>query len=249
MHKILVIGDGCDDVYIYGKCKRLCPDAPVPILLPFKKITNGGMAKNVYENIKSLGIFVDIITHRNTITKTRYVDEKTNQMFIRIDEGEDHGEKANLKKINFFNYDIVVISDYCKGFVDEDIIHQICNIHKNVFIDTKRLLGPYCEAAKIIKINEQEYENNINAKVNMTKFQDNLIVTLGNKGCKYKDKIYPVESVDIKDMTGAGDTFMACLAVNYMKTKKFDSAIKFANECATIIVQHKGVLKIGDFVK
>ena len=30
MGKILVIGDSCKDVHIYGKCERMCPDAPVP---------------------------------------------------------------------------------------------------------------------------------------------------------------------------------------------------------------------------
>ena len=36
MIKFLVIGDGCTDVHIYGKCNRLSPEAPVPILNPIK---------------------------------------------------------------------------------------------------------------------------------------------------------------------------------------------------------------------
>ena len=35
--KILVIGDSCKDVFIYGKVERLSPDAPVPILIPLRK--------------------------------------------------------------------------------------------------------------------------------------------------------------------------------------------------------------------
>ena len=50
--KILVIGDSCQDVFIYGKCERLCPDAPVPVFIPLKTKKIGGMAFNVYENIK-----------------------------------------------------------------------------------------------------------------------------------------------------------------------------------------------------
>ena len=32
--KILVIGDSCHDVFVYGKCDRICPEAPVPVFTP-----------------------------------------------------------------------------------------------------------------------------------------------------------------------------------------------------------------------
>jgi len=35
--KILVIGDSCKDVFIYGKANRLCPEAPVPVFIPQRK--------------------------------------------------------------------------------------------------------------------------------------------------------------------------------------------------------------------
>ena len=59
--KILVIGDSCKDVFIYGKANRLCPEAPVPVFIPKRKTETGGMAANVYENIESLSL-------TNTIT-------------------------------------------------------------------------------------------------------------------------------------------------------------------------------------
>ena len=42
---ILVIGDSCIDKFIYGKCNRLCPEAPVPVFLPSEFTTNPGMAQ------------------------------------------------------------------------------------------------------------------------------------------------------------------------------------------------------------
>lgn len=249
MKKILVIGDSCEDIYIYGKCDRLCPDAPVPVLIPQKKIRNGGMAMNVFENIKSIHDNVEIITNEKIITKTRYVDEKTNQMLVRIDSEKTSLERiTNLDKINFSDYNLIVISDYCKGFLEIDDIEYICNNHKNVFIDTKKILGPYCYNAKIIKINEFEYNNNLKSHVDLEPFKNKLIVTLGSKGCRYNDIIYTVDTVEIKDMTGAGDTFISCLAVNYLNNLNIEESIKFANQCSTIIVQHKGVNKIGDFL-
>ena len=71
MSKFLVIGDSCTDVHIYGKCNRLSPEAPVPILNPTKQVSNGGMAKNVMANLIKMGSEVDIITNPNNIKKNK----------------------------------------------------------------------------------------------------------------------------------------------------------------------------------
>ena len=47
--------------------------------------------------------------------------------------------------------------------------------------------------------------------------------------------------VDIKDTSGAGDTFISGLVVKYVETRDISVAIKYANECATAVVQKKGV--------
>ena len=84
--KVLVIGESCKDIFHYGSCYRLCPEAPVPVFNPTEKTENGGMAMNVYNNIKSMSVDCDIITNSGweLIEKVRYVDEKRNQMFIRV---------------------------------------------------------------------------------------------------------------------------------------------------------------------
>tara|TARA_R110001583_G_scaffold8965_15_gene42363 strand:+ start:2983 stop:3768 length:786 start_codon:yes stop_codon:yes gene_type:complete len=250
MTDILVIGDSCTDVYIYGRCDRLCPDAPVPVLIPSEQVSNGGMAKNVYENVKSFGSSADFLTNSAEITKTRYVDEKTNQMLVRIDsELRPLDRIKGLKDISYEDYQVIIISDYCKGFLHREDIKFICSSHENVFLDTKKILGPYCAGAKIIKINEQELLNNTNAHVDLSPFKDSLITTLGREGCKHQGGTYPVKEVKIKDMTGAGDTFISSLAVNFISTRDIPTAIKFANKCSTIIVQKRGVNRIGDFIK
>ena len=65
--KILVIGDSCKDVFIYGKVNRLCPEAPVPVFIPQRKTETGGMAANVYENIESLEVEVDLVTNQEVM--------------------------------------------------------------------------------------------------------------------------------------------------------------------------------------
>ena len=108
--KILVIGDSCTDVFVYGYCKRLCPEGPVPIFEPSRTITNMGMSGNVVANLKSLGAEkVELITNREQITKTRYVEEKSNHMFIRVDEET----KVSLLELTALKFIIIFL--ICKS--------------------------------------------------------------------------------------------------------------------------------------
>ena len=88
--KILVIGESCKDVFIYGDCSRLTPEAPVPVFNPVKTIENGGMAKNVQKNVSALGINCNLITNENwqDITKIRFIELRSNHMFIRVDNND-----------------------------------------------------------------------------------------------------------------------------------------------------------------
>ena len=84
--KVLLIGDSCIDKYVYGEVKRLNPEAPVPILNYKRTEIRNGMSWNVYNNLKSFGIDVYMLTNQEKIIKTRYIDEKTNQQILRVDE-------------------------------------------------------------------------------------------------------------------------------------------------------------------
>ena len=248
MH-ILVIGESCQDIYRYGDCTRLCPEAPVPIFKSFKDQygVTPGMAMNVCRNIKSLSNDehqVEIVTNINwkEVRKTRFVDQRTNYVTIRIDENDDNIARCDLSKIDFSLYDAVVISDYNKGFLFEKDIEHISKNHPNTFLDTKKILGDWCKDVKFIKINEFEY--NRTKHMLDEEFLSKMIVTLGPQGAQYLNKIYPVAKVEIKDTSGAGDTFISALALKYALTKDIDASIEYANECATLVVQKKGVSTI-----
>jgi bifunctional ADP-heptose synthase (sugar kinase/adenylyltransferase) len=235
---VLIIGDSCRDIFVYCDAKRLCPEAPVPALKIINSTENGGMAKNVYRNLKSLINNVDIITNDNwyNISKTRYVHNDTNHMFFRVDN-DLKINRVDLKNLNL-NYKILVISDYNKGFLAEEDIEYICNNHECVFLDTKKILNKWALNAKYIKINNFEYEKSI-ANINM--FYDKLIHTHGSKGCVFKDNTYCVKKVDVIDVSGAGDTFLAGLVAKYLETLNIEKSIMFANECALKVVQKRGV--------
>ena len=56
--------------------------------------------------------------------------------------------------------------------------------------------------------------------------------------------MYPVKEVKIKDVSGAGDTFLTALVVSYMKTQDMQKSINFANKCSTQVVQKRGVTPV-----
>jgi bifunctional ADP-heptose synthase (sugar kinase/adenylyltransferase) len=241
--KILVIGDSCEDYYIYCSSDRFCPDAPVPVLNPIKKIKSLGMAGNVADNLKSLGVDVNVISNFEKIKKIRYVHERTNHMFIRIDEGEDKINRCSFENIDWDLYDAVVISDYCKGFLIEDDIKYISEKHPLTFLDTKKKLNGFADKINFIKINESEY--NKSKSTITSELENKLIITLGSNGAKYNNKIYNVKQVDVRDTSGAGDTFLAGLVYDYILNNNIDHAIEFANKCASQVVQKKGTAKIN----
>jgi bifunctional ADP-heptose synthase (sugar kinase/adenylyltransferase) len=247
---ILVIGDSGEDVFQYGTITRLCPEAPVPIFNPTNKTSNPGMSGNVVANLKSLGANVYHITNSTKIIKTRLVDERTNQMLLRVDENDntDRISKDILEKIKYNNFegqniDAIIISDYDKGFLDEEDIESICLNNKNTFIDTKKIIDHWISNVSFIKINNVEF-----AKTEYTlkdlHLKNKLIITLSDKGCKYQDEIFPVKKVKIKDLSGAGDTFISGLVLEWLRTNQINLAIKFAQECATVVVQKQGVVTI-----
>ena len=248
--KILVIGDSCIDIFTYGDTLRLAPEGPAPVFNPLNSKSNGGMALNVSNNISAIGAFNTLITQEQEITKTRYIDERTNTLLLRIDANDRTSQISSelLKSIknNFYEnvyYDAIVISDYCKGFLSEEDIEFISSNNSNVFLDTKKILGEWCKAVTFIKINHTEFDRTKHT-IDALGLYEKMIITRSDEGCEYDNKIYPVEKVNIKDVSGAGDTFVSGLVCEFIRTKDIILAIKFAQECATKVVQKKGVCTI-----
>jgi D-beta-D-heptose 7-phosphate kinase/D-beta-D-heptose 1-phosphate adenosyltransferase len=247
MKKVLVIGDGCQDIFRYGTCDRLCPEAPVPVFVPTRFVINGGMVINVYENLKALGVNCDIVTNDDRPIKTRYVDEVSNQMILRVDEKDRIKRigKKDLKLIDFSKYYAIVISDYNKGFLEEEDIKYITDNHNLTFVDSKKNFNfSWSDNIKYIKINEKEF--NANKEYLTNRYKNNLIVTVGKNGAilNNKDHFKLEHKTDVKDLCGAGDTFFAALVADFIKNDNICTAITFANKCASWAVSQKGVTVI-----
>lgn len=243
MIKILVIGESCLDRFIYSEVTRVCPEAPVPVLKPMNIVENNGMSGNVVENLKSLSKDLDIIHWFQTeqITKTRFVESKSNHMFIRLDEGEYKIKPISIEfsdgeYINSF--DIVIVSDYNKGFLtDEDLVFIGKNSKLSILDSKRKLNEEIIESFTFVKLNENEMNNN----KNFSSFK-NIIATLGSKGSTYDKVLYPVlNPKETIDVSGAGDTFTASFILKYYETQDVPKSMTFANEMSSKVVSKRGV--------
>jgi bifunctional ADP-heptose synthase (sugar kinase/adenylyltransferase) len=217
---------------VYGTIDRLSPEAPVPVFVPKYEENRRGMAGNVEENLKALGCDVSLLTLDGG-TKTRFIDERSNQHIMRLDQDAKGGPIELATTIPAI-YDAVVISDYNKGCISYELVEEILQQFRGpVFIDTKKTDLARFEGA-FVKINSLE---NSLAKT----LPSQTIVTLGKQGCLYAGETYPAPQVEVADVCGAGDTFLAALVYRYLKTNSVPEALIFANRAAAVTVKHMGV--------
>ena len=241
LFKVLLLGDSCIDKYHYGTCDRISPEAPVPIFKHLYTKEYPGMAANVLENLKGLGLDqCDFKSNQHLVTKERYVDQKSRQQFLRVDTGEiSSGSFAEVCDINLDEYDAIVISDYEKGYITYDFAKELTSQYTGlVFVDSKKK-DLSCFENAIIKINESE-----NREAHQFPDKCELVVTLGEQGARWLDRTYPTLPVDVFDASGAGDSFFSGLIVSYLIDRDIEKAIQFANVCARIAVQKTGTYAV-----
>ena len=241
--KVLVIGETCVDKFVYCGAKRLSPEAPIPVVNPIEVVKNDGMAGNTLTNVKAMApdYHTMLYSQPEVITKTRYVEAKSNHMFLRVDEGE---EKITPFKwsmdidILIGQADIVIVSDYNKGFLSNADIKEIARKAKLSIIDSKRkLTNDLIQGYTFVKLNESERLNNPNLTT------DNIITTLGKQGAEYKNVLFESPNPqDTIDVSGAGDTFVAAFIVKYYQLQDERAAIRFANRKSAEVVTKRGVV-------
>jgi len=240
--KVLLMGDSCLDVYHYGDCSRLSPEAPVPVFREIETERRPGMALNVFLNLRAFQLATEHITDRNHIEKHRYIDERSKQHMLRVDKNEIHcAHPYTFNTSDLDGVDVIVISDYNKGFLTHEACSDIAKfcIENNIplFVDSKKR-NLSCFEGAILKINESEYE-----EISDYPNSYELIVTMGDMGCVYKNQIYRANKVEVFDVCGAGDVFMAALVYKYMRHGSLERALDFANKCASY-----SVTKFGTYV-
>ena len=244
-HNVIVIGDKCTDKYVFGECKRISPEQPVPVLDKTKIEEKPGMAANTEMNLKAFGVNTVLLSQREEIIKTRFVDSNSGYQLMRLDETPKVSRIANAElKMAFMhmNPDAIVVSDYDKGYLSEEDLWIICNnINRPVFVDTKKR-RLFQKDNVYWKINKKEYDDLIQENIPDLR---NLIVTLGSGGATWNGMIYKPQPVKVFDVCGAGDTFLAALVYKFLETRSMENAINYANKAAAISVTHPGAYRLS----
>jgi len=221
--------------------------------------SNGESLLNLLESNDITYSIFDNLPH--TITKTRVISR--NQQMIRIDrEGLGTLEKVDLEPVysllNQSKDNLFLVSDYAKGFCTEEMMTNLLSIAKGknipVLIDPKGRSWSKYKGAYLIKPNLQELEDlvgisipnddlsiaNAGKKVREEFDIHCLIITRGNKGMTLitSDSVehFPAKNVEVYDVSGAGDTSFAVIAMCILNGESIDQAIKMAILASSYVV-------------
>jgi D-beta-D-heptose 7-phosphate kinase/D-beta-D-heptose 1-phosphate adenosyltransferase len=251
--KILVIGDIIRDKYIYGYTERLNPESSaVPLIRQSMEETKLGGAALVWDNLTNLGVDCDIIEYdkRYQDVKTRIISD--GHYVCRVDSGFGQiaghiaGEEVfnKVKAIDFSQYSYCILSDYDKGALaySNDIIKMANAAGCKVVVDPKGPADRYT-GAWLIKANKKEsIDFDYNDMLSSTKH--NIIITDADDpfhsvidGERYHTYVDPVE---VADVTGAGDCFLAAFVYGLTKGYSHRKCLDIAVRGATTSVQHQG---------
>jgi D-beta-D-heptose 7-phosphate kinase/D-beta-D-heptose 1-phosphate adenosyltransferase len=239
--KVLVLGDIIVDKYIYGTSTRISPEAPVPVVTYQREVETIGGAGLVYENLKSLGVDVKLVDFFDKASvKTRVICD--GHYITRIDDDYIADGNMFLTYIlsqDFDEYDYVILSDYNKGTLDEsvEIIKHLNTYGCKVIVDPKEHSSHY-EGAWLVKPNEKEFQEYF------INWQGNIITTRADKSvvANIDNEVFEidVEPVEVADVTGAGDCFLAAFVYGLTKGYDYKHAIELAVKGSTESVKHVG---------
>jgi len=242
MTTVLILGDIIIDKYIYGTSTRISPEAPVPVITYKREVETLGGAGLVYENLKSLGVDVELVDiFDKASVKTRVICD--GHYVTRIDNDYHADSKQYLDYIlsrDFSDYEYVILSDYNKGTLDESlkIIEHLNTFGCKVIVDPKEHANHY-KGAWLVKPNYKEFGD-----FGFTNWQGNIITTNAgdNVVANIDNVVYdiPVDAVEVSDVTGAGDCFLAAFVYGLTKGYNYQKSIEFAVRGSSEAVTHVG---------
>jgi D-beta-D-heptose 7-phosphate kinase / D-beta-D-heptose 1-phosphate adenosyltransferase len=207
---------------------------------------------------------------RPTTIKTRVVAR--NQQLLRIDEEHvssisrevEASVLADIKPV-LAQVKAVIISDYGKGFVTPDLLQNLIFMARAenvpIFVDPKGTDFSKYKGATFITPNEREASlasgieiNNEESLVRAARVlidqsdAEGIVITRGKKGSTLvtanKFIHFPVRPIEIVDVTGAGDTVIATLALAMANNFTIESAVKLSNLAARLVVSRFGAATV-----
>lgn len=213
------------------------------------------------------GIFTE---NRPTTVKTRVIAH--NQQVVRFDrEDKKYVDGKILKGIlGYINsvllrYDAVIVSDYQKGMISQELIKDIVKKTKpkDMFIAVDPKIGhfDFYKGVSLITPNVMEASSGSNIEIRdditllkagkslMKKLSCKaVLITRGEQGMSLfeKNKVTHIPTVARKvyDVTGAGDTVISAFTLAYVSGAKMEEAAVIANHAAGIVVGEVGTAAV-----
>ncbi|MES2141874.1 MAG: bifunctional D-glycero-beta-D-manno-heptose-7-phosphate kinase/D-glycero-beta-D-manno-heptose 1-phosphate adenylyltransferase HldE [Pseudomonadota bacterium] len=203
-----------------------------------------------------------------TVTKLRVLS--LHQQLIRLDFEEpnyqiDYKKLKEIFEQRLAHTDIIILSDYAKGCLAhaQDLIQCAKRAGKPVFVDPKRNDFNCYRGATVLTPNRREFEAvvgpcedekallNKGSALLKTHDLQALLVTRGEQGMTLIRQDHPevyllAFAKQVYDVTGAGDTAIACLALSYIANgKDLVQAAQLANMAASIVVGKLGAATVS----
>ncbi len=231
-------------------------------------------AQTVSDLLSSKNIDTDFIVkfdNRRTTVKTRIVAHQ--QQIVRVDQESTHNlsdleteQIWEILKDLIKTVDIVVVSDYAKGVVSDNLVAKLIECCRQdsrlVLIDPKgkdfskyrngTMLTP--NRFELSEVSPDKNYSQDSVEINGHKLLSELnleylLVTQGEDGMTLFEKDKKplhllVELRNVYDVTGAGDTVIACLAVCMAAGDNFTDASALANKAAGLVIENLGTTAI-----
>lgn len=225
----------------------------------------------VLQKVSTDGLLVS--NTRKTTVKSRIVTN--NQQIVRLDSEDSHALNSheldlliNAFSVAVEHVDCIIISDYAKGVVSTEFVRHVIQVAKDkdkkVLVDPKGADFSKYMGATLLSPNRSETELALSCSLNSPdairdalvsmreKYQlDYALITLSEQGVICFDgelvQHVPTSSVDVYDVTGAGDTFIATLAYFLSQNIPMDSVLPIANAAATLAVSRLGNATVSFF--
>lgn len=240
----LVVGDTMTDRYWIGESTRDNPDGPSPLVAVRSIVSLEGGAGNVASNLEALGanVFLTRPPGDGTIIKNRVVNG--DRVVVRFDQGDrlrPIQQRYDLATIAAMPCSAVVVADYAKGGIDDELVGWIKSLNKPTFVDCKTRPDRWANWVDCMFPNVSEYRKNLEIYEGASSC---LMIKRGPLGCTFREgpmtdyfaQNFPSRAVNVVNPTGAGDTAMAAFVVAVTSGSLYSEACEFAMCAAALSV-------------
>jgi len=196
-----------------------------------------------------------------TIVKLRTVCSRTHQQLPRIDwdtqipSEVSHALAERLSPEVLKPFDVIVVSDYAKGTVSWKLMQRLVESGRPVFVDPKPANAKWYNNVFLVKPNGGEarqltgLDGAAAAKKLSEEWGSRILLTRSDQpAVLYADGVLTelqVLSHEVSDVTGAGDTVIATLAVAYAAGVPLVDAARLAMRAASIKVTKRGTVPVS----